>query len=99
MFYVDALCTICRGYSQVGFWKCSDGSLVLLCDECSAVWPSPTEVTPDAVLYPNNPPFKIDDTRSLWGTNTGWANRDDVEAADWASLIAGEAPHQLRRKS
>ena len=87
MYYAQQ-CPFCRDYGGVGYWRCSDHTLVLMCDECDATWENPTEIFSDNAFYPEAPDFKVGENCSLKGSMTGWADLVEVRAAGWSSFVA-----------
>ena len=91
MFYVRT-CRVC-GAGGVGFLRCDDGAtIVVMCDECDAVWLHPDRTgSRDDALYTSPPAFQVPGLAcSLTGGSSGWATRAEVEAAGWQAYIAGE---------
>jgi hypothetical protein len=78
----------------LGFRRCDDGkTLVLMCDECDAVWLDPTDLRMESVLYPGVHTFEIPGLPyKLDGGAAGWATRAEVERAGWQGYIKSEAP-------
>src|ERR1700730_292949 len=97
MFHISTFCpfdsTASFPAGVVGFWRCSDGTtLVLMCDECNAVWLDPTSVTSESALFPSSPDFIVDSLGiSLRAPKTGWAEREEITTAGWEGFIAGES--------
>ena len=84
------LCPECRGYGMVGFWKCSDKSLALCCDECDAAWDGPDAFERGEGQSPSGPDFKIGEGCALRGPETGWATIEEIREAGWYSYIDQE---------
>jgi hypothetical protein len=93
MLYTHKLCPACE-VGPVGFWRCSDGkTLVLLCDECGAVYLSPDKITLEEAGFPSGPDYELPELGcALVSGKAGWATRAEVEAAGWSAAIAGEDP-------
>ncbi len=92
MFYASSLCPVCNG-GGVGFRKCSDGNtLVLVCDECDAVWIRPIEITAEAAVFPSSPDFIVEglDCSIAEAAGSRWATRNEIQAAGFETFIAGE---------
>lgn len=91
MLYVRGECPFCD-QGMVGFRRCSDGvMIILLCDECEALWLDPARRTVDDLLWPSPPYAQIPGSpHSMFGGRSGWATRDEVERAGWQDYIAGE---------
>lgn len=86
MYHVGS-CPIC-GDGLRGIRVCC-GELVVVCDECDALWSSPAltdriSTSADPVCSHCN--------KSLWGDQARWARRQDVETAGWWPDVAGETP-------
>ena len=93
MLYLKGQCVCCQA-GMLGIWRCDDGAtLVLMCDECQAVWLDPAELSIDVVKYPDNRTFEIPGTdRKLGGGDSGWATRNDVARVGWSRYVRGESP-------
>jgi hypothetical protein len=91
MFYISTPCPACSA-GAVGFRRCSDGrSIVLLCNECDAVWLQPHIVTLDSAIFPTAPDYAVAGLEcSVAGPHAHWAGRDEIRAAGWEAFIAGE---------
>jgi hypothetical protein len=73
--------------------QCSDGkTLVLVCDECDAVWTHPGAITAETVLFPSSPDFRIEGLGCSIAAGYGsrWATLEEIRAAQMETLIAGE---------
>jgi hypothetical protein len=85
MYFVDE-CPICEGGLR-GFRTCPQGHVVVLCDECEALWTSPAETrahfsAPTAVLCPV--------CRSdLFDTHAHWSDTREIDAAGWQGSVTG----------
>ena len=92
MFYASPLCPVCKG-GAVGFRKCSDGkSVVLVCDECGAVWLHPGQITAETALYPSSPDFRIEALGCSIAASSGsrWATLEEIRAAQLGAFVVGE---------
>jgi len=91
MFYVDTPCPICRA-GAVGFRKCADGTtIVLMCNECDAVWKTPDGIAVDSALFPAAPNFVVQELDcSVAAPRATWAERQQIEASGWGEFVAGE---------
>jgi hypothetical protein len=91
MLYIAKRCSVCET-GNIGFRRCSDEkALVLMCDECDALWLSPTTVGPEHALYARPPDFKVPGMGcAIAGGQAGWASRDEVSRQGWIESVAGE---------
>ncbi len=91
MFYVSTTCPACSA-GAVGFRRCSDEqTIVLLCDECNAVWTSPDEVSLETVVFPQAPSYVVSGLGvSIAKPASRWASADEIERAGWRHSVAGE---------
>ena len=91
MFYIENLCPACHS-GAIGFLRCNDGiSVVLMCNECDAVWVNPNLVTIESAIFPSGPDFVVDAIGcSIAGDFARWAVKEEVERFGWTHLIAGD---------
>lgn len=92
MFYVKPYCPVC-GQGMLGFRMCSDGrTIVLLCEECGAVFLRPDEITSETALHPSWPDYVIEGLGCSTAIYAGarWATRDEIRKAGFERFIAGE---------
>jgi hypothetical protein len=91
MFYIEQACPVCRS-GAIGIRKCSDGhTLVLMCNECDAVWVEPSSVHADNARFPTYPDFKLPGVDcSVTSPGSDWANHDEIQAAHWERFVGGE---------
>jgi len=91
MFYISETCPICRA-GAIGFRTCSDGStLVLMCNECDAVWTNPEAIAFETANFPSAPDYIVNELDcSISGGASEWATRDAIEKVQWGELINGE---------
>lgn len=93
MFYIDTYCPICRSGLR-GILRCSDKkTLVIICDECDAIWLDPVNLDADQALFVSPPDFVIPGLDCSVGDkqDAGWATRDEVKAYGWENFIIGES--------
>jgi hypothetical protein len=78
---------------QVGFRLCSDEkTMVLMCDECDAVWLRPDLIDLDHAIYPQQPHFLIgNENCSIKKPLSHWATQQEIEKCGWAEFIQREA--------
>jgi hypothetical protein len=79
--YSSQQCPFCGEYGVLGFFRCAGGRIVLVCDECDALFQSPDHISADQAIL--DPPSARD-------PDTGWATREEVEQVGWGARIAGE---------
>ncbi len=92
MFYASSECPVCKG-GTVGFRKCSDGkTVVLVCDECDAVWLLPDVISAESAVFLSSPEFRIESLGCSIATAAGsrWATLDDIKAAQLDRFVVGE---------
>jgi hypothetical protein len=79
-------------YGQICFRLCANGeSIVLMCNECDAVWLEPEHFEIDYFLSPQPPDFLVPGTNcSVGGPKSRWASKDEVSKKGWSSFIVGE---------
>ena len=87
MFYVGT-CPVCE-QGTLGLRVCGGRQdVVVLCDECDAVW-----LYPDCVgeaIYPQQPDLPCPKCGgSLHKENSHWASRAEIEQAGWSAAIEG----------
>jgi hypothetical protein len=91
MFFADVDCPFCGDQGARGFYLCNDyTTVILLCDECSSPWRSPSDVTAENVLQVKSPQSRIDELDCGIGDGSRWATRGEIEGAGFGELIAGE---------
>ena len=85
---IEAECPAC-GAGIVGFRVCSDRTtLVLMCDECDAIWTSPILISLDTALFPSAPDFRVAALDcSLRGSR--WAVEEEVIRWGWGLYMGG----------
>jgi hypothetical protein len=91
MFYIGTPCPACFA-GAVGFRRCSnEQSIVLMCNECDAVWLQPSEVTLESAFFPTAPEYAVPSLDcSLASPAADWAKRDEIKSVGWEGFIAGE---------
>jgi hypothetical protein len=90
MVYVKVGCPVCQT-GVLGIRRCSDGrSLVVMCDECEAIWESPKDLGTGAVLEAEPPAFWIEQLGvAIAGDAAGWASEAEVATNGWSSFVQG----------
>lgn len=80
-------CRLCET-GPLGLRKCGAcEKIVVLCDECDAVWTTTDTAAAPVVLGNEDVPCPLCEA-SLFGQASAWASREEVEATDWlASAI------------
>ena len=91
MYYISTLCPACST-GALGFRRCSDGkSIVLLCNECAAVWLQPNTITAESAIFPTGPDYEVAELGcTIASPRADWAVRKEIEAAGWKAFIAGD---------
>jgi len=88
MFYLPNECPICE-QGSVGFFRCKSKTMLLVCDECTAVWVDPTNIVLEMAHCFDETSFTLPgSTTSLKGGE--WATKDEIRKSGWASFVAGE---------
>ncbi len=91
MVYLEEYCPVC-GTGTVGFRLCSDGvALVLMCDECDALWATPDRWSTTPALYSQPPDFTVPGMRCSIAPPSRWATSSEVERREWTKYVAGES--------
>jgi hypothetical protein len=85
MFFVDEG-PICEGGLR-GFRTCAQGHVVVLCDECEAMWIGPAGSgplfgAPHAVCCPEC-------GSNLFDSPAHWSDTQEIAAAGWQDFVAG----------
>lgn len=94
MFYVG-ICRLC-GTGPLGLRRCGDcGRVVVLCDECDAVWTgADLEVPPRVTDDPDLPCPHCKAT--LVGGGSSWASRQEIDDEPWLAKAVSTGAFQLR---
>jgi hypothetical protein len=93
MICVASVCPLC-GEGSRGFRLCSDQrTLVVMCDECDAIWLDIRRLEAEQAVYPSAPTFKLPNRDcSVMAPQSRWATRAEVTAHGWQDHIAKEGP-------
>lgn len=91
MFYIDSTCPIC-GTGTRGFRLCSDeASIVIMCDECEAIWLDVERVEASNAVYAEPPEYQLPGRScSIAKPRSRWATRPEIDASGWGHLVDGE---------
>ena len=92
MFHIEELCPICH-VGPIGFLMCSDGkTLVLVCDECNAVWLDAHAVLAESAVFPSSPEYSVEQLHCSVASSAGarWATMEVIESANLSILVSGE---------
>lgn len=91
MLYSDPPCPACE-QGVLGFRMCSDQeTLVLMCDECDAIWLKPGEVTNVPARFARCPEYVLEGLGvSVKPPASRWATREEIERNGWGAYLAGE---------
>lgn len=81
-------CSIC-GVGSCAFFGCGpDFEIVLLCDECHAVWPPPYTQEGSGAIFPTAPGFEVGAGKnSLSHKDSRWLTAAEVADAGLGELI------------
>lgn len=91
MIYVEEYCPVC-GTGSVGFMLCGDSAaLVIMCDECDALWATPDNWTKTPAVYAQPPDFLVPGVDQSIAPPARWATAQEVEARGWSEYVAGES--------
>jgi hypothetical protein len=97
MYRVQELCPVCRN-GAIGFRRCSDGTtIVLMCEECEALWLDPARRGRNEVMFPESPGFEVPGMTCSIGDDdgvAGWATREQIARLGWEGYIASEMPRR-----
>ena len=85
MYYVDQ-CPICEGGLR-GFRTCPQGHIVVLCDECEAIWINPTDTSPQ-FSAPSTAVCPMCGS-DLFDNLAHWSDTQEIGAAGWRNSVAG----------
>jgi len=88
MHYVG-FCPVCGG-GLLGVRACAGPAhLVILCDECDALWQTP-EIS-DLPQFPEQPDLPCPECGAqLRAGRSRWATRGEIESAGWAGFLIDE---------
>ena len=91
MLFIKEDCPVCS-YGNVGFRKCSDQkTIVLMCDECDAVWLDKGEIKSENAIFPEAPDFNLPGSSiSIANPKASWASIEDIKSVNLEEFIAGE---------
>ena len=91
MLSIAKECPICFA-GAIGFRTCDDGiTVVLMCDECDAVWLKPDEIKSDSAVFPKAPNYTVSDANvSIASPRSHWSSRSEIEFFNWTKFISGE---------
>ena len=90
--YTAAPCPFCGEYGQLRFWRCPGGQVIVVCDECNALFRSPELVGEfDAITDPRSPDWWSPKLGcAVAGPGSRYATRSEVVTAGWESYISAE---------
>ncbi|MCA9015513.1 MAG: hypothetical protein KDA77_09315 [Planctomycetaceae bacterium] len=93
MYYVGT-CPFCE-QGKLGIRICSQaGDVLILCDECDALWLSP-EISAQPV-FPEQPALPCPCCQgNLTNAPAHWANFGEIYQKGWISTVKGELPEGL----
>jgi hypothetical protein len=82
---------------EIGFRLCADGkTIILMCDECHAVWLDPEHLEIERFLSPQPPEFVVPGLKcSVRFPESRWATREEVTNYGWSDYIVGEIPTEF----
>ncbi len=91
MFYLTTSCSVCGG-GACGVRRCSDETtLVVMCDECDAVWTS-ADLQASRAIFPTGPDFLLPgSTVSVAGPVSRWATASEIDEGGWRPFVTGQA--------
>lgn len=92
MIVAQNFCPFDGPYGQIGFRLCSDGkTIVLMCDECDAVWLDPQNLEGESFLSLQSSDFIVPGTDcSVRFPESRWATRDEIVNFGWEKFIVDE---------
>ena len=84
MLYLTSCRGSCSGQGSVRPLVTGDDTLVLMCDECDAIWLLPEAVFTTPAEYASEPLWSLSSGQSIEPGTTRWASRSDLtELTDW----------------
>lgn len=89
-FFLKADCFQCEDYGIRGFYTCTNGKVVVMCDECHTVWKDPAKITLQDASIPTAPDWEIESGCSISGS-AHWSTEDEIRESGYLELVAGEA--------
>ena len=97
MYRVQGYCPFCRS-GGIGFRRCSDGTtIVLMCEECEALWMDPARRDVDDLVFPAPSGYEVPGMTCSIGDDVGvagWATREQIARLGWEGYIASEVPQR-----
>lgn len=93
MFYIETRCPICKD-GVIGFRGCTPGiQIVLMCDECDAVWLDPNTISSAIALSLQGPDFSVPGWNcTIRSPLARWATREEIIQVHWEDYIHGGLP-------
>lgn len=87
MTSIKSICPLCEQGAR-GFYKCSDNkTIVLLCDECDAIWLDPTKTNEPDSVFASAPDYQIPGLQcALSGEAADWATESEICAYGWSGF-------------
>ncbi|ACE05542.1 hypothetical protein Aasi_0094 [Candidatus Amoebophilus asiaticus 5a2] len=85
---VVCLCPVCKGGCRY-FYRLSNREVVLLCEECSAVWLGTKNLDRDGIATDDvlKEQFNVADPEELFDEGARWATKEEAErSTKWAGL-------------
>lgn len=89
MFFIEKSCPLCQS-GAVGFRLTSRRDVLLMCNECDAVWTSPNDVELKSAVFPSQPEFQVNSHGSVKSPDSQWAGLSDIRLAGFEQWICGE---------
>lgn len=91
MLFLASVCPICETGAR-GFRLCSDQqTVVVMCDECEALWLNARRIQASDAVYAKAPDFRPPSLAcSIAAPMSRWATLSEVQAVGWDDLILGE---------
>lgn len=89
MICIPGVCKLCRAGS-LGFWTCDDlRTVVIMCDECDAVWAEPRRTDAASAMFPSGPSFNVPGTSvSIAQPKSHWSSLEEVTNVGWTEWIS-----------
>lgn len=98
MLHQDKECPICN-QGMIGFRLCDDHStLVMMCDECEALWNVGANIDPETALYPQSSNYTVPGTElSIASPRSRWATLEEVKCSgiELSSVHEGKAIDEI----
>lgn len=86
-FNVKSVCPLCDQGAR-GVFRCAgkdNYKLVILCDECQAVWPDIHSLGAQDAVFPVADGLILEFDCFIYNKDSAWATKDDIKRQGWDS--------------